>query len=61
MTNAMKYEIKLNLFWAIVWAVVLVGVIVGIFWKPVLYGVAVLAAIMLGSFLHDIIYFSRMK
>lgn len=57
----MKYESTLNLFWTIVWAVVLIGAIAGIFWKPAIYGVAVLAAVMFGMFLHDFIRFVRMK
>lgn len=51
----MKYESTLNLFLTIVWAVVLIGAIVGIFWKPAIYVVAVLAAVMFGMFLHDFI------
>ena len=57
----MKYEITVNLFWAIVWAVVLIGSIVGLFWKPIIYAVIVIAAIMLGMFLHDFIKVIRMK
>lgn len=57
----MKYEITVNLFWAIVWAVVLIGSIVGIFWKPIIYAVIVIAAVMLGMFLHDFIKVIRMK
>ena len=57
----MKYESTLNLFWTIVWAIVLIEVIIGIFWKPALYIVAVLAAVMFGMFLHDFIRFVRMK
>ena len=57
----MKYESTLNLFWAIVWAVVLIGAIAGIFWKPAIYVVAVLAAVMFGTFLREYIRFARMK
>lgn len=57
----MKYESTLNLFWTIVWAVVLIGAIVGIFWKPAIYVVAVLAAVMFGMFLREYIRFARMK
>ena len=57
----MKYEITVNLFWAIVWAVVLIGSIVGLFWKPIIYAVIVIAAVMLGMFLHDFIKVIRMK
>lgn len=57
----MKSESTLNLFWTIIWSVVLVGSIAGIFWKPAIYVVAVLAAVMFGMFLHDFIRFSRMK
>lgn len=56
----MKHESTLNLFWAIVWAVVFIGTIVGIFWKPAIYVVAVIAAVMFGMFLHDFIRFMRM-
>jgi len=57
----MKYESTLNLFWTIVWAVVLIGAIAGIFWKPAIYVVAVLAAVMFGMFLREYIRFARMK
>ena len=57
----MKYESTLNLFWAIVWAVVLIGAIVAIFWKPAIYGVVILAAVMFGMFLREYIRFARMK
>ena len=57
----MKYESTLNLFWAIVWAVVLIGAIVSVFWKPAIYGVIVLAAVMFGMFLHDYVRIIRMK
>ena len=57
----MKYESTLNLFWTIVWAVVLIGAIVGIFWKPAIYVVAILAAVMCGMFLREYISFARMK
>ena len=57
----MKYESTLNLFWTIVWAVVLIGAIAGIFWKPAIYVVAVLAAVMFGIFLREYIRFVRMK
>lgn len=56
----MTHERTLNLFWAIVWAVVLIGAIAGIFWKPAIYVVAVIAAVMFGMFLHDFIRFMRM-
>ena len=51
----MKHESTVNLFWTIVWAVVLIGAIAGIFWEPAIYVVAVLAAVMFGMFLHDLI------
>lgn len=51
----MKNASTLNLFWAIVWALVLIGAIAGVFWKPAIYVVAVIAAIMFGMFLHDFI------
>ena len=57
----MKYGNKVNLFWAIVWAVVLLGAILGIFWKPAVYAVVLIAAVMFGMFLHDFIQVSRMK
>ncbi len=57
----MKYENSLNLFWMIIWAAVLVGAIVAIFWKPAIFGIAVLAATMFGVFLHDYIRVLRMK
>lgn len=56
----MTHESTLNLFWAIVWAVVLIGAIAGIFWKPAIYVVAVIAAVMFGMFLHDFIRFRGM-
>lgn len=57
----MKYESTLNLFWTIIWAVVLIGAIAGIFWKPAIYVVAVLSAVMFGTFLREYIHFVRMK
>ena len=57
----MKYESTLNLLWTIVWAVVLIGAIAGIFWKPAIYVVVVLAAVMFGMFLCEYIRFARMK
>lgn len=50
-----------NLFWSIVWAVVLAGCILGLFWKVAIYMVALIAAVMLGCFLHDYIYTKRIK
>lgn len=57
----MKDTNFLNLFWTIVWGVVLAETIVGIFWRPALYFVAALAAVMFGIFLHDFIRYVRMK
>ena len=57
----MKYEITVNLFWAIVWAVVLICSIIGLFWKPAIYAVILESAIMLGMFLHDFVKVIRMK
>lgn len=57
----MKYERALNLFWAIVWALVLIGTVAGIFWKPALYIVAGIAAVMVGMFLREYILIVRMK
>lgn len=51
----------MNLFWAIVWAVVLVGCILGLFWKFAIYVVALIAAVMLGVFIHDYVEIRRMK
>ena len=56
----MKYG-TLNLFWATVWAVVLIGTIAGIFWKPAIYVVVVIAAILFGMFLYETIRYARMK
>ena len=56
----MEYK-GLNLFWTIVWAVILIGAIVGFFWRPAIVGVAILAAIMFGTFLVDYIRIIRMR
>lgn len=56
----MRNDLFLNLFWLIVWAVVLIGAIVSVFWKPAVYVVILIAAIMVGMFLHDYIKVSRM-
>lgn len=57
----MKYEITVNLFWAIVWAVILICSIIGLFWKPAIYAAILVSAVMLGMFLHDFIKVIRMK
>ena len=57
----MKDTNFLNLFWGLVWGLIVVLAVVGIFWKPAIYVVAVLAAVMFGIFLHDFIRFIRMK
>ena len=56
----MRKDLFLNLFWLIVWAVVLIGAIVSVFWKPAVYAVILIAAIMVGMFLHDYIKVARM-
>lgn len=57
----MKYENGLNLFWMTVWAVVLICAIVGVFWKPAIYAVIVIGAVMFGMFLHDFIQVSKLR
>lgn len=57
----MKYDNEINVFWAIVWAFVLLAAILGIFWKPAIYAVVLIAAVMFGMFLHDFIQVTRMK
>ena len=57
----MKDTNFLNLFWAIVWGLITVLAVVGIFWKPAIYVVVVLAAVMFGVFLHDYVRILRMK
>jgi len=57
----MKYDNIYNLFWVIVWTVMLVGVIVGIFWKPVLYVLAIVSAVVLGMYLREFVKVAKMK
>ena len=57
----MKYENGLNLFWMTVWAVVLICAIVGVFWKPAIYAVIVIGAVMFGMFLRDFIQVSKLR
>ena len=57
----MKYEITLNLYWAIVWAVVLIGAIVAIFWEPAIYIVVAIAVAMFIMFIRECIRYARMK
>ncbi len=57
----MKNDNFVNLFWTIVWAIVLIGTIVGIFWRPANYVVAIVAAVMLGTFLYDYIKVARLR
>lgn len=61
MSNGMKYDNIYNLFWVIVWTVMLVGVIVGIFWKPVLYVLAIVSAVVLGMYLREFVKVAKMK
>ena len=51
----MKYLSTQNLFWAIVWAVMLICGNVAMFWKPALYVVIILSAMMVGVFLREYI------
>lgn len=57
----MKYDNIYNLFWVIVWTVMLVGVIVGIFWKPVLYVLVIVSAVVLGMYLREFVKVAKMK
>ena len=57
----MKYDNIYNLFWVIVWTVMLVGVIVGIFWKSVLYVLAIVSAVVLGMYLREFVKVAKMK
>ena len=59
MTNDMDNNLKLHLFWCIVWGVVLGCAILAFFWKPALYIIAGVAAIMFGVFMSDYIYASK--
>ena len=61
MSSGMKYDNIYNLFWVIVWTVMLVGVIVGIFWKPVLYVLAIVSAVVLGMYLREFVKVAKMK
>lgn len=55
----MKYLSTQNLFWAIVWAVMLICGIAAFFWKPALYAVVIISAIMVGVFVREYISIVR--
>lgn len=57
----MKLKFSLNFFWLIVWAVVFVGAVLSYFWRPAVFGVAVIAAVMFGTFLADYIHDCKLK
>lgn len=57
----MKLKFSLNFFWLIVWAIVFVGAVLSYFWRPAVFGVAVIAAVMFGTFLADYIHDCKLK
>ena len=64
MATTMRKQIaqnKRNTIITILVFVAFIGAIAGIFWKPAIYVVVVIAAVMFGMFLHDFIRFVRMK
>lgn len=57
----MDSDKKLHIFWVSVWAVVLGLSILGLFWKPAMYILAGIAAIMVGIFVSDLIHYLKLK
>ena len=57
----MKYLSTQNLFWAIVWAVMLICGVVAFFWKPALYVVIIISAMMVGVFVREYISIVKNK
>lgn len=57
----MKLKFSLNFFWLIVWAVVFIGAALSYYWRPAVFGVEVIAAVMFGTFLADYIHDCKLK